>query len=280
MSITLSILMCAYNEERTIMQAVQELLNARYPCEVQVIVVDDGSTDATWALLGQINDSRLVVHRHDANLGNGAALRSAAEFATGRYILPFDADLEYSPEDIPRLLAPVLSGRCEIVYGVRLFGYNTVYQSYRYAVGNRMLTRITNILFDAYISDLHTCLKLIPLAVFKSLRLKAMGFGLDTELTAVLLRQGVRPFEVPVSYYSRSHADGKKINWRDAVTCLWILMRVRLARGTPVAPVAAPPVQRLWPAIVAAPQQIDRLAHAPVLVVTEDTPEVSATAAN
>jgi len=120
--------------------------------------------------------------------------------------------------------------RYEVVYGVRLFGFNTVYQSYRYAMGNRLLTRAVNILFDANLSDLHTCLKLVPLELFRSLTLRERGFGLDTELTAALLRLGIRPFEVPVSYYSRSHSQGKKINWRDAFACLAILLRVRTAR--------------------------------------------------
>lgn len=231
----ISILMCVYNEERTIEQAVHELLTVQYPCEVELIVVDDGSTDATTIRLSEVHDPRIVMHRHPENMGKGAALRSAVSLATGSHILPFDADLEYSADDIPRLLEPVLRGKLDVVYGTRLFGCNTVYQSYRYAVGNRMLTRAANILFDSYLSDLHTCLKLMPLSLFKSLQLSEAGFGLDTEITAWLLRRGVRPFEVPISYYSRSHAQGKKITWRDAVACLRILIRVRLARHQPLA---------------------------------------------
>jgi dolichol-phosphate hexosyltransferase len=226
----LSILMCAFNEERTIIRAIREVLAIDYPCDMELIVVDDGSTDATAKLVGQVHDPRITLHRHAINQGKGAALRSASSLASGTYILPFDADLEYSPKDILRLIDPILSGRFEVVYGVRLFGYNTVYQSYRYAVGNRLLTRTANVLFDAYLSDLHTCLKLMPLATFRSLALREPGFGLDTELTACLLRLGIRPFEVPVSYYSRSHAQGKKINWRDAFACLRILLRVRTRR--------------------------------------------------
>lgn len=225
-----SILMCAYNEQNTIGQAVREVLAAEYPCDMELIVVDDGSTDATSHVVAQIRDNRIVLHKHSENRGKGAALRTAASLATGTYILPFDADLEYSPKDIPRVIEPILTGRFEVVYGVRLFGYNTVYQSYRYAVGNRVLTTTANVLFDSYLNDLHTCLKLMPLATFRRLRLREDGFGLDTEVTATLLRLGIRPFEVPVSYYSRSHAQGKKINWRDAVSCLYILLRIRTAR--------------------------------------------------
>jgi glycosyltransferase involved in cell wall biosynthesis len=226
--VKLSILMCAYNEERTIVRAVSEVLAADYPCDIELIIVDDGSTDATPTLLRHIRDPRITLHSHPGNRGKGAALRSAAAIARGTHILPFDADLEYSPGDIERLVHPVLAGRCDVVYGARIFGFNTVYRSYRYALGNRLLTRMANILFDAYLSDLHTCLKLIPLAMFRNLNPTESGFGLDTEVTALLLKAGVRPFEVPVSYYSRSHEDGKKITWRDAIACMAILVRVRL----------------------------------------------------
>ena len=230
--VKLSILMCAYNEERTITQAISEVLAEDYPCDMELIVVDDGSTDTTPALLAHVNDPRVIVHRHPGNLGKGASLLSAVSIASGTHMLPFDADLEYAPEDITRIIHPVLKGRCDVVYGVRIFGFNTVYHSYRYAVGNRLLTRMANILFNAYLSDLHTCMKLIPLAMFRSFNLSEPGFGLDTEVTAMLLKAGIRPFEVPVSYYSRSHAEGKKINWRDAVRCASILLRVRLLRSS------------------------------------------------
>jgi hypothetical protein len=122
----------------------------------------------------------------------------------------------------------VLKGRCAVVYGVRKFGFNTVYHSLRYAAGNRFLTALANVLFDACMSDLHTCLKLIPLPMLTALDLTEERFGLDTEVTALLLRNGVRPFEVPVSYYSRSHAEGKKIRTYDALVCAWVLVKVRL----------------------------------------------------
>lgn len=228
--VKLSILMSAYNEERTIVQAIHEVLNTEYSCDYELIVVDDGSTDQTGVLLSQLSSDRLIVHRHKENRGKGAALMSAVALASGTHILPFDADLEYAAEDIPKVLEPVLKGRCSVVYGVRLFGYNTVYQSLRYAVGNRLMTRMANVLFDACLSDLHTCLKLIPLPLLRTLNLAEQGFGLDTEVTAMLLKRGIRPFEVPVSYYSRSHAQGKKIKLSDALACAWILLRVRLQR--------------------------------------------------
>jgi dolichol-phosphate hexosyltransferase len=225
-----SILMCAFNEQQRIERAIKEVLRTSFPCDIELIVVDDGSTDDTALIAEKISDYRLVVHRLKNNMGKGYALRCAAGLATGTHMLPFDADLEYSPDDIPRLIGPVISRDYDVVYGTRIFGFNTVYQSYRYAAGNRFLTRIANILFDANLSDLHTCLKLVSLATFRQLALNESRFGLDTELTAILLRLGVRPFEVPVSYHSRSHAQGKKINWRDAVACVAILVKVRLRR--------------------------------------------------
>jgi dolichol-phosphate hexosyltransferase len=226
----ISILMCAFNEQQRIERAINEVLLTNYPCEIELIVVDDGSTDDTALIAENVSDPRLVVHRHAKNMGKGSALRSATALATGTHILPFDADLEYSSEDIPRLIDPMIKRQYDVVYGARIFGFNTVYQSYRYAAGNRFLTRAANMLFDASISDLHTCLKLVPLALFRRLALRESGFGLDTELTASLLRLGIRPFEVPISYYSRSHAEGKKINWRDALACVAILVKVRMRR--------------------------------------------------
>jgi hypothetical protein len=226
--VKLSILMAAYNEESTITQAIREVLEADCPCEMELIVVDDGSTDATMLLLSRISDPRVKVLRHTTNQGKGAALINAASVATGTHMLPFDADLEYDAQDIARVLEPILKGRSDIVYGVRLFGCNTVYRTYLYALGNRLLTRLANILFNAHLTDLHTCLKLVPLPMLRSLSLRERGFGLDSEITASLLRLGVRPFEVPVSYYGRSHSEGKKITWRDAVACMLILLRVRM----------------------------------------------------
>jgi glycosyltransferase involved in cell wall biosynthesis len=227
----LSILMPVHNCEATVIRAVNELLKVDYPCPVELIIVDDGSTDGTYAeLFKVVDDDRVIVYRHEHRQGKGAALLVAASLATGSYILPFDAGLEYSADDIPRLLKPVLAGRCQVVYGTRLFGYNTVYRSRRYARGNRVLTLLANVLFDACLTDLHTCLKLVPMSLFEELPLQEAGFGLDAEMTALLLKHGVRPFEIPVSYYSRSHAQGKMISWRDAVACVRTLFRVRLRR--------------------------------------------------
>jgi glycosyltransferase involved in cell wall biosynthesis len=227
--VKLSILMAAYNEERTILRVVHSILQARFPCEVELIIVDDGSNDATPDLLKEIDDPRVTVHRHAKNSGKGAAILTALSLATGTHMVPFDADMEYAPEDIASMLMPIIKGRADGVYGVRLFGCNTVYQSYRYAVGNKVMTQFANLLYNSALNDMHTCLKMLPMPLMREMNLTETGFGLDTQITARMLLSGMRPFEVPVSYYSRSHEQGKKINWRDAVRCLWILVRTRLA---------------------------------------------------
>jgi glycosyltransferase involved in cell wall biosynthesis len=238
--------MPAYNEDDTIHQAVTAVLAQEYPCPVELVLVDDGSRIPACQFLDGVRDRRLSVYRHEANLGKGAALRQAAAHATGTHMVPFDADMEYDPADLVPMLAPVLAGRCDVVYGTRLFGANTRFQSYPHGLANKLLTLAANVTFNAYISDLHTCLKLMPLDLFRSFPLKEVGFGLDTEITARILRTGARPFEVPVSYHSRSKAQGKKIAWRDGLECLHILARIRRA---PLRAITSEPT----PAAAAAP---------------------------
>jgi dolichol-phosphate hexosyltransferase len=222
--------MPVYNERGTIADAVSQVLRADLPCDFELIVVNDGSTDGTSEILGALRHPAAKVFEHPHNLGKGAALQTGAAAASGTHFVPFDADLEYDPDDLKRLVAPVMRGRCDVVYGVRLFGANTRYQSYRHALGNKALTLAASLLFDASLTDLHTCLKLLPVGLFRALDLQEDGFGLDTEITAKLLARGIAPFEIPVSYHSRSSAHGKKITWRDGVECLQVLARVRAGR--------------------------------------------------
>ena len=226
----LSILMPVHNEEATLATAVKRVLNVSYPCEMELVVVNDGSTDRTSEILDGIHDPRIVRVDLPVNQGKGAAIRRGAEVATGDYVIPCDADLEYAPEEIPALLRPVLDGEAEVVYGNRNFGSHTAY-SYWYVIGNRGVTTVANVLFNCYISDLETCFKLMPLQLYRSLDIRSQGFGLEAEITGKLLRRGVRPYEVPVSYRARTREQGKKITWRDGVEALWILARARFSDG-------------------------------------------------
>lgn len=226
--VKLSVLMPVYNEERTVEMAAKRLLDVEFPCDVELVVVDDGSADGTAEKVEALGDDpRVVTVRHPVNRGKGAAVRTAAEHATGDYLLVYDADLEYPPEQIPKLLEPVLSGETQVVYGTRVFGGTSAY-TYWYVLGNRGVTTAANVLFNAYITDLSTCFKLLPLPLYRELRIKENGFGADPELTAKLLKRGIRPFEIPITYRSRTRAEGKKITWRHGFEALWVLLRVRL----------------------------------------------------
>jgi dolichol-phosphate hexosyltransferase len=227
--VKLSVLMPVYNERATVTSAIKEVLNVDFPCEMELIVVDDGSTDGSRDLYSAFDhDPHVQVHMHQRNRGKGAAIRTAASAATGDYVIICDADLEYSPAEIPSLLAPVIAGEAEVVYGTRSFGSHNAY-SYVYVLGNKAVTTSANVLFNRYISDLETCFKLVPTALYRDLDIRATGFGMEAEVTGKLLRRGIRPYEVPITYRARSREAGKKLTWRDGVAAVWILLRERFA---------------------------------------------------
>jgi glycosyltransferase involved in cell wall biosynthesis len=228
--VKLSILMPVYDEVETVEVVVKRVLDVPYPCDVELVIVDDGSTDGTAAVLGSLDDPRVSVHTHPANRGKGAAIRTAASKAAGTHVVMCDADLEYSPEDLPALLRPVLEQQAEVVYGTRSFSSHTAY-SFWFVLGNKGVTLIANALFDSWISDLETCFKLMPLALYRSLGVRSAGFGMEAEITGKLLKRGIRPYEVPISYRARSRAAGKKLTWRDGVEAVWILGRTRFGPG-------------------------------------------------
>jgi glycosyltransferase involved in cell wall biosynthesis len=228
-AVKLSILMPVYNEEDRIADALKQALAVDYPCDTELVIVDDGSRDRTGEILAAADDARLRVITHARNAGKGAAIKTAVDSAEGDYMVILDADLEYDPQDIPKLLEPVLDGRATVVYGNRTFGSHSAF-SFWYVMGNKAVTTFANVLFNSYIGDLETCFKLMPVSLYRSLDVRSRGFGMEAEVTGKLLRQRIRPYEVPISYRARGREEGKKITWKDGVEALWILGRERSRR--------------------------------------------------
>ncbi|MEI8083192.1 MAG: glycosyltransferase family 2 protein [Actinomycetes bacterium] len=219
--------MPVYNEAGTVQTMIDRIRKVPFACEVELVVVDDASTDDTPQILDDLRDDDLTIIRHSQNRGKGAAIRTAATAATGDYLIPCDADLEYRPEEIPELLEPVINGDAEVVFGSRSFGSHSSY-SFWYVMGNKGVTTAANVLFNSYISDLETCMKLMPTDLYRSLDIESNGFGMEAEITGKILARGIRPYEIPISYHARSREEGKKITWKDGVEALWILSRIRL----------------------------------------------------
>jgi glycosyltransferase involved in cell wall biosynthesis len=224
----LSILMPVYNERERVERAIAEVLATDLPGGIELIVVDDGSTDGTAEILRTGNwDQRVRLFHHEANRGKGAAVRTALAHAAGELSAIFDADLEYDPSDLALLMPPLLDGRANACFGVRAFdGYTS--HSFLYVLGNKGVTLACNVLFNVYLHDIMTCHKMIRTELFRALPLSANGFTIEPEITARLIQRGERIFEVPVHYRARSTEEGKKLTAADGVRVLATLLRCRL----------------------------------------------------
>ncbi len=224
---SLGVIVPAYNEAATIPGVLRRVL--LQPCVRQVVVVDDCSTDSTYAVVQPFTaDPRLTLLRHRENQGKGAAVRTALSALTAGIVIVQDADLEYDPVDYGDIIGPILEGRTDVVYGVRGFAGHTAY-SYWFVLGNRLVTTATNILFNCYIQDMETGSKAMRTDLMRHLRLSANRFDIEPEITGRILRLGYRIHEVPIRYYARTRQEGKKLTWRDGVMALLTLLRVRLA---------------------------------------------------
>jgi glycosyltransferase involved in cell wall biosynthesis len=224
-SIKLSVLVPAFNEERTISHILNTLLVQKNVFEI--IVVDDASTDKTFRVATSVKSKKIRVFRHTHNQGKGKAVQTALEHARGNYVLIQDADLEYDPREIPNLLAPIHSGRAHIVFGSRFFGaHNNMF--YWHYLGNVFLNFAVNVLYDSILSDMETCYKVLPTRLLQALNLQENDFRIEPEITCKLLRKGERIFEVPITYVGRSYAEGKKITWVDGVLALVTILRCRI----------------------------------------------------
>ncbi|MES1247571.1 MAG: glycosyltransferase family 2 protein [Actinomycetota bacterium] len=229
MSLELSILMPVYNELATIERAVESVFAAEITGSLELLIVDDGSTDGTRELLRERTwPDRVRIVEHDRNRGKGAALRTALEHAQGEYSAVMDADLEYEPRDIALLLDPLRAGRAEVVYGTRAFKSHSAF-SFWYVVGNRTVTMAANVIYNSWISDMMTGHKAMSTELFRSLKLRERGFAIEAEITARLLRRGIRIYEVPIEYVARGREEGKKLTAVDGLRVLRTLLRCRLA---------------------------------------------------
>lgn len=238
----LSVLIPVYNEEKTIKKILEKVGQVKLPKGVrkEIVIVNDGSRDQTKKILQSLlkdrvlfKNSSVVLFHHDVNKGKGAAIKTALSQATGDYLIVQDADLEYDPEDFIRLLAPVLESKAKVVFGTRLKNYplklwgqnKTVLPSHW--VANKVLTRLTNILYGSSISDMETCYKLFSADVFDKLSLRAERFDFEPEITAKILKKGIPIHEVEIKTTPRTHKEGKKIKWQDGFSAVWTLIKYR-----------------------------------------------------
>jgi glycosyltransferase involved in cell wall biosynthesis len=225
----LSVLVPVYNERNTVAEVVRRMRQVELPLDREIILIDDGSDDGTEKVLAALEDSTVRLVRHTTNRGKGAAIRTGLTFARGDLIIVQDADLEYDPADWPRLLSPVLKGRASVVYGSRFTGERQNMRLWHWA-GNRVLSAVTNVLYNTTLSDMETCYKLFDRQVLDSITIESDRFEFEPEITAKVARAGHRIYEVPISYAGREFHEGKKITWRDGVTALVTLVKHRFRR--------------------------------------------------
>ncbi len=229
----LSIVIPVYNEMASLDEIIRQVLAVETGLERELILVDDCSRDGSREKLRVLKDDHpdWKIIFHEFNQGKGAALRSGFNAATGDIIMIQDADLEYDPKDYPTLLAPILDGHADVVYGSRFIGggpHRVVY--FWHSMGNRFLTLLSNMMTDLNLTDMEVCYKLFRAEVLKSITLKEDRFGFEVEVTAKVARgKRWRIYEVPIAYYGRSYAEGKKITWKDGVRALWCILKYRLS---------------------------------------------------
>jgi len=226
-----SVVMPVYNEAATVADVIAVVL--QQPCVAELIVVNDCSTDGTWPRLASLaaQEPRIKIFSHAVNLGKGAALRTGISKASAPIILIQDADLEYDPQEYAQLIAPILSGRGDVVFGSRFAGggaHRVLY--FWHSLGNNILTTLSNMATDLNLSDMETCYKVFRREIIQGMRIEEDRFGFEPEVTAKTARLKVRIFEVPISYYGRTYAEGKKINWRDGFRALWCILKYNFLR--------------------------------------------------
>ena len=228
---TLSVVIPVYNECGTVEQIVEAVRSSRVR-DLEIIVVDDGSTDGTGDVLRDKVEPRVArVIRHERNQGKGAALRSGFAAATGDIVIVQDADLEYDPKDYPKLIEPILAGKADVVYGSRFTGASsTRVLYYWHYVGNRLLTTLSNMFTNINLTDMEVCFKVFRREVLQRIELEEDRFGFEPEITAKVAKLGCRIYEVGISYAGRTYSEGKKIGWRDGMRAVWCIFKYNLFR--------------------------------------------------
>jgi glycosyltransferase involved in cell wall biosynthesis len=216
--------MPVYNERTTVEQIILRVLAV--PIRLELIVVDDGSTDGTGAILDRLQAALGFRLFRQNNAGKGAALRRGFEAVTGDLVVIQDADLEYSPEEFPSLVELILQGHADVVFGSRFLGRHRVFLFTHY-LGNRIVTLATNVLYNTMLTDMETCYKVMRVDVLRSMTLKSDGFGIEPELTAKIFKRGYRVYEVPITYAGRGYDEGKKITWTAGLVALWVVLKYR-----------------------------------------------------
>jgi glycosyltransferase involved in cell wall biosynthesis len=220
-----SVVMPAYNEIDTIEEIIRRVLAV--PLRIELIVVDDGSTDGTRDLLQKLQRERnFKVILQPKNGGKGSALRAGFAQVTGDIVIIQDADLEYSPEEYPALIELICAGRADVVYGSRFLGRHRVFLFTHY-LGNKLLTFLTNVLYNTILTDMETCFKVMRVEVLRSFVLRSNGFGIEPEITAKIFKRRYRVYEIPITYDGRGYDEGKKITWRDGLVALGVLLKYR-----------------------------------------------------
>ena len=224
----LSVIMPVYNEKHTIEKIIARV--QAVPIDKELVIVDDFSTDGTRDILkGYENQPGIKISYHPHNLGKGAGIRTGIRECTGDIVIIQDADLEYSPEEYPRLVEPIVRGAADVVYGSRFYGTHRVFMVWHY-MGNKFLTFLTNILYNTMLTDMETCYKVFRADVIKGLNLKSFRFDIEPEITAKIFKnRKLRVYEMPITYDGRDYDEGKKITWFDALPAIWTLFKYRFS---------------------------------------------------